>query len=90
MNTLNIVDYTQALGFKAKQAAALMARAPAATKNIALRKLAGLLREEASEGAVRGRIEAAESAVTAANEALVLTPEAGPEPKRPFPRRACM
>ena len=44
MNTLNITDYTQALGFKAKQAAALMARAQAATKNIALRSLAELLR----------------------------------------------
>ena len=44
MNTLNITDYTQALGFKAKQAAALMARAQAATKNVALRKLAELLR----------------------------------------------
>ena len=44
MTPLNITDYTQALGFKAKQAAALMARAQAATKNIALRKLAELLR----------------------------------------------
>ena len=44
MSTLNITDYTQALGFKAKQAAALMARAQAATKNIALRSLAELLR----------------------------------------------
>ncbi|MHB8949746.1 MAG: glutamate-5-semialdehyde dehydrogenase [Rhodoferax sp.] len=44
MNPLNIVDYTQALGLKAKQASALMAKAPAAIKNKALRKLAGLLR----------------------------------------------
>ena len=44
MTDLNITDYTQALGFKAKQAAALMARAPAAIKNRALRKLADLLR----------------------------------------------
>ena len=44
MNTLNITDYTQALGFNAKQAAAIMARSPAATKNVALRKLADLLR----------------------------------------------
>jgi len=44
MTDLNITDYTQALGFKAKQAAALMARAPAAIKNRALRKLAELLR----------------------------------------------
>ena len=44
MTSLNITDYTQALGFKAKQASALMARAQAATKNRALRKLAELLR----------------------------------------------
>ena len=44
MNVLNITDYTQALGFKAKQASALMAKAPAAIKNRALRKLAELLR----------------------------------------------
>jgi len=44
MNALNITDYTQALGLKAKQASALMARASSATKNRALRKLAELLR----------------------------------------------
>jgi len=44
MNTLNIPDYAQALGFKAKQASSLMARAKAATKNRALRTLASLLR----------------------------------------------
>lgn len=44
MNALNIVEYTQALGSKAKAASALMAKAPTATKNIALRKLAELLR----------------------------------------------
>jgi glutamate-5-semialdehyde dehydrogenase len=45
MNTLNITDYTQALGFKAKVASALIAKAPAAIKNKALRALAALLRE---------------------------------------------
>ena len=45
MNTLNITDYTQSLGFKAKAASALMAKAPAAIKNKALRALATLLRE---------------------------------------------
>jgi glutamate-5-semialdehyde dehydrogenase len=44
MTTLNIPDYAQALGFKAKQASALMARAQAATKNRSLRTLAALLR----------------------------------------------
>ena len=45
MNALNITDYSLALGSQAKVASALMARAQAATKNIALRRLAALLRE---------------------------------------------
>jgi glutamate-5-semialdehyde dehydrogenase len=45
MNALNITDYTQALGIQAKQASALMAKANAAIKNRALRRLAALLRE---------------------------------------------
>ena len=44
MKPLNITDYANELGFKAKQASALMARAQTATKNAALRKLAELLR----------------------------------------------
>lgn len=44
MTTLNIVDYTQALGLQAKVASALMAKAPASSKNQALRRLAELLR----------------------------------------------
>lgn len=44
MNPLNITDYANALGLKAKQASALMARAQTATKNAALRRLAALLR----------------------------------------------
>jgi glutamate-5-semialdehyde dehydrogenase len=45
MNALNTTEYTQALGSQAKVASALMAAASTATKNIALRKLATLLRE---------------------------------------------
>ena len=45
MNALNITDYSLALGSQAKVASALMARTQAATKNIALRRLAALLRE---------------------------------------------
>jgi glutamate-5-semialdehyde dehydrogenase len=44
MNATTLIDYTQALGLKAKTASALMAKAPAAIKNKALRKLAELLR----------------------------------------------
>jgi glutamate-5-semialdehyde dehydrogenase len=45
MNANTITEITQTLGLQAKMASALMARAQAATKNIALRKLAVLLRE---------------------------------------------
>ena len=45
MNAPNIAEYTQSLGLQAKIASAQMARAPAAIKNIALRSLARLLRE---------------------------------------------
>ncbi len=45
MNAMNTTEYTLALGSQAKVASALMARAPAATKNRALRRLAELLRE---------------------------------------------
>ena len=43
--TLSVAEYSQALGLQAKVASALMARAQTATKNIALRTLAALLRE---------------------------------------------
>jgi glutamate-5-semialdehyde dehydrogenase len=45
MNATNITELTHALGLQAKVASALMARASAATKNVALRALARLLRD---------------------------------------------
>jgi glutamate-5-semialdehyde dehydrogenase len=45
MNALNVSEYIQTLGLQAKVAAVLMARSNVATKNIALRKLAALLRD---------------------------------------------
>src|SRR3990167_5577854 len=45
MNALNVAEYTHTLGFQAKTASALMAKAPAAIKNKALKALARLLRE---------------------------------------------
>ena len=45
MNATNITEYTHALGSQAKVAAAQMAKAPAAIKNAALKRLAALLRE---------------------------------------------
>lgn len=44
MNEITISEYTQTLGIQAKQASALMAKASAASKNAALKKLAALLR----------------------------------------------
>ena len=48
MNASNTTDYALALGSQAKVASALMARAPAAIKNKALKRLAALLRENTS------------------------------------------
>jgi glutamate-5-semialdehyde dehydrogenase len=45
MTTLNVADHMHALGRQAKVASAQMAKASAAVKNTALRKLAALLRE---------------------------------------------
>ena len=45
MNALNIAEYSNVLGIQAKAASALMARAPSAVKNKALKALARLLRE---------------------------------------------
>ena len=44
MNALNISEYVQTLGMQARAASAQMARADAATKNKALKRLAALLR----------------------------------------------
>ncbi len=46
MNALHVSEYTQALGLQAKTASALMAKAPAAIKNKALKALARLLRAQ--------------------------------------------
>ena len=45
MNALNVAEYTHSLGLQAKTASALMAKAPAAIKNKALKALARLLRD---------------------------------------------
>ncbi len=45
MNATNLTEYANTLGSQAKVASALMARAQTATKNVALRRLATLLRE---------------------------------------------
>ena len=45
MTDLNTVEHVQALGLQAKKASALMAKASAAVKNQALRRLAALLRD---------------------------------------------
>ena len=47
MNAPSIADTLQTIGLQAKNASALMAKAPAAVKNAALRRLAALLRAQA-------------------------------------------
>ena len=47
MNALDVAEYMQTLGLQARQAASRMAAADAASRNRALRLLAGLLREQA-------------------------------------------
>ena len=49
MNALNVAEYTHSLGLQAKTASALMAKAPAAIKNKALKALARLLRESVAQ-----------------------------------------
>jgi len=79
MNTLNIVEYSQALGRKAKVASALMAKARTATKNSALRQLAELLRSnvQALQSANARDLERAGAAGLAAPllDRLKLTPK---------------
>ncbi len=48
MNAFNVNEHMQSLGLQAKAASALMAKAPAAAKNLALRALARRLRESAA------------------------------------------
>ncbi len=79
MNALNVAEYIQTLGVQARQAAALMAKANAATKNKALKRLAALLRENAAALTVDNAkdIERAEAAGLAAPmvDRLRLTPK---------------
>jgi glutamate-5-semialdehyde dehydrogenase len=78
MNALNVAEYMQTLGLQARQGATAMARADAATRNKALRALAGLLRnnEQALRAANTADIERATAAGLAAPmvDRLKLTP----------------
>jgi glutamate-5-semialdehyde dehydrogenase len=71
MNALNITDYTHTLGFQAKTAAALMAKAPAAIKNKALRALARRLREHTAALQVDNARDLAAARATGLAEPLV-------------------
>ena len=79
MNALNIVEYSQALGRQAKVASALMAKAKTASKNLALRTLAELLRSnvQALQAANASDLERASAAGLAAPllDRLKLTPK---------------
>ena len=79
MNALNIAEYMQTLGLQARAASAAMARADAARKSQALRRLASLLRENVAALQVENAKDL-ERAVTAGLSApmvdrLKLTPK---------------
>jgi len=79
MNALNIAEYTESLGIQAKVASALMARAPAAIKNKALRALARRLRESVAalqEANARDLAQAVQAGLAAPMvDRLRLTPQ---------------
>ncbi|MBZ0225182.1 MAG: glutamate-5-semialdehyde dehydrogenase [Comamonas sp.] len=79
MNALNIAEYTESLGLQAKVASALMARAPAAIKNKALRSLARRLRESVAalqEANARDLAQAVQAGLAAPMvDRLRLTPQ---------------
>lgn len=79
MNALNVAEYTHTLGYQAKTASSLMARAPAAIKNKALLALARLLREHTQALQVDNArdLERAQAAVLSAPmvDRLRLTPK---------------
>ncbi|MCD6662007.1 MAG: glutamate-5-semialdehyde dehydrogenase [Comamonas sp.] len=79
MNALNIAEYTESLGLQAKVASALMARAPAAIKNKALRALARRLRESVAalqEANARDLAQAVQAGLAAPMvDRLRLTPQ---------------
>jgi glutamate-5-semialdehyde dehydrogenase len=80
MTALNVPDYMRALGSKAKEAAALMARADAATKNKALKVLAKRLRSAAGLLAEANAIDLARAEAASLSAPMVdrlkLTPKA--------------
>jgi len=79
LNALNIAEYTASLGMQAKVATALMARAPAAIKNKALRALARRLRESVAalqEANARDLAQAVQAGLAAPMvDRLRLTPQ---------------
>ncbi len=79
MNAFNIAEYTQTLGLQAKAAAALMAKASSATKNVALRRLAALLRANVAILATSNALDLARALANGLSEPMVdrlkLTPK---------------
>ncbi len=79
MNAFNTTEYTLALGSQAKAASAQMARAPAAIKNRALRRLAVLLRDNTQALQVNNAIDIARAVAAGLAAPLVdrlkLTPQ---------------
>ncbi|MHB1124765.1 MAG: glutamate-5-semialdehyde dehydrogenase [Ramlibacter sp.] len=80
MNALNVAEYMQTLGLQARQAASRMAAADAASRNRALRLLAGLLRDQAQPLQADNAIDLERAAANALAEPMIdrlrLTPKA--------------
>ncbi len=80
MNATTVSDYTHALGMQAKQASAHMAKAQSAIKNVALRKLAALLRESVAQLQIANALDIVQAQADGLTAVLVdrlrLKPEA--------------
>jgi len=88
MNASNTTETVQALGLQAKQASALMAKASAAVKNNALRRLAALLRENTDALQVDNAKDLARAQAHGLAEPMVDRLRLTPRCWRPAPRAA--
>ena len=79
MDTLDIADYSLVLGARARSASALMAKADAATKSRALRRLAALLRDNTEALQTDNAKDLARAAAAGLAEPLVDRLKLGPQ-----------
>jgi glutamate-5-semialdehyde dehydrogenase len=88
MNALNVTEYTHTLGLQAKTASALMARAPAAIKNKALKALARLLRESTAALQIDNARDLERARAAGLAEPMVDRLQLSPKVWKPAPRAA--